>query len=589
MDFGGAAHAVSPICHFGIIQIGAKNTMAMNDNLPFVMTCDAVESPVDCGGTSAGDGMQQSLDAAPVPFDRRGEGEMITITKLIRVVPEKVVDEERDAVAKDEAIAMDAKKQVATSAKDCKAKNKFRCPYHGQAAMNDAIREVFKKNGLGKLNPKIEAFDLDDEDDLSYKFTVTCPKSLEDAVLDSLKEFVKAGKSLKLDEFAEEEMKNGEKDKTAFFSVDYFDKDADDQENDAFPGSSGPEEKTAPEDSPDESPTESQAEVPEKKPKKEKKPSPKPKDGEKQVKSDAPEDKEVSQLLEQVKAIEDKDDSLIEASADLKAAQELVAESMKNLDDANAGLADAKKLAESNPILKPVVDEVGKIVDEQQKKLDDSKKKLATAKEVMKGQIEKSLKEQSEKYADLGYGLMSSAGVDFAAFFAVHGFDNPDEIGDFASHIKSSVLGSDGNDDAAVAKACEESGFSKEVKKLESLYSEAIERASEMSDYLSSEDSPLSKEKVAALGDKVNEALSAVKTQYLVAEKAGAKMKEMLGKIVALKNAESSKKVKEKKRAIETTIGHIKEQLSNPDLSPKDKAILENKVKWFQKQFDKMG
>lgn len=551
--------------------------MAMNDNLPFVMTCDAVESSVDCCGTCAGDEMQPSLDAAPVPFDLRGEGEMITITRLIHVVPEKVMDKEKDAIAKDGAIAMDAKKQVATSAKDCKAKNKFRCPYHGQAAMNDAIREVFKKNGLGNLDPKIEAFDLDDEDDLSYKFTVTCPKSLEGAVLDSLKEFVKAGKSLKLDELAEEEMKNGHKDKTAFFSVDYFDKDADDPKNDASPGNPEAEEKVAPEASPDESPVESSEEASTKK----------PKDGEKPVKSDATEDKEVNQLLEQAKAIEDKEDSLIEASADLKAAQELVAESMKNLDDANAGLADARKLAESNPILKPVVDQIEKIVDEQKKKLDASKKKLATAKEVMKEQVGKSLKEQSEKYADLGYGLMSSAGADFAAFFAGHGFDNPDEIGDFASHIKSSVLGK-GDDGAAVDQACEESGFNKEVKTLESLYSEAIERASEMSDYLSS-DSPLSKEKVAALGDKVNEALSAVKTQYLVAEKAGTKMKEMHDKIVALKNAELSKKAKKKKEDIIAIIGHIKKQLSGPDLSSKDKAMLENKMKWFLKQFDKMG
>lgn len=560
----------------------------MNDNLPFVMTCDAVESPVDCGGTSPAEAMQPSLDAAPVPFDRRGEGKMITITRLIHVVPEKVMDEEKDAIAKDEAIAMDAKKQVATSAKDCKAKNKFRCPYHGQAAMNDAIREVFKKNGLGNLDPKIEAFDLDDEDDLSYKFTVTCPKSLEGAVLDSLNEFVKAGKSLKLDEFAEDDIKAKGDDKTAFFSVDYFDKDADDPKNDASPVDPKAEEKFAPEASPDESPVESSEEAPTKKPKKEKMASPKATDVEKPVKS-VFEDKEVNQLLEQTKAIEDKDDSLIEASADLKAAQELVAESMKNLDDANVGLADAKKLAESNPILKPVVDEVEKIVGEQKKKLDASKKNLAMAKEVMKEQIGKSLKEQSGKYADLGYGLMSSAGADFAAFFAGHGFDNPDEIGDFASHIKSSVLGSDGNDDSAVDKACEESGFNKEVKTLESLYAEAIERASEMSDYLSSEDSPLSKEKVAALGDKVNEALSAVKTQYLVAEKAGAKMKEMHDKIVALKNAESSKKSKKKKEDIIAIIGHIKKQLSGPDLSSKDKAMLENKMKWFQKQFDKMG
>lgn len=558
--------------------------MAMNDNLPFVMTCDAVESPVDCGITDAGEAMQPSLDAAPVPFDRRGEGEMITITRLIHVVSEKVMDEEKDAIAKDEAIAMDAKKQVATSAKGCKAKNKFRCPYHGQAAMNDAIRDVFKKNGLGNLDPKIEAFDLDDEDDLSYKFTVTCPKSLEGAVLDSLNEFVKAGKSLKLDEFAEEEMKNGQEDKTAFFSVDYFDKDADDPKNDASQGNPETEEKAAPEDSPVETP----AEAPAEKPKKEKKASQKTSDAKKQVKSGVPEDKEVDQLLEQAKAIEDKDDSLVEASADLKAAQELVANSMKDLDDANVGLADAEKLAESNPIMKPVVDQVEKIVDEQKKKLDASKKKLATAKEVMKEQIEKSLKEQSEKYADLGYGLMSSAGADFAAFFAGHGFDNPDEIGDFASHIKSSVLGK-GDDGAAVDQACEESGFNKEVKTLESLYSEAIERASEMSDYLSSEDAPLSKEKVAALGDKVNEALSAVKTQYLVAEKAGVEMKKMHDKIVALKNAESSKKTKEKKQDIIAIIGHVKKQLSDPDLSPKDKAMLENKMKWFQKQFDKMG
>ena len=560
----------------------------MNDNLPFVMTCDAVESPIDCGGTGADEAMQSSLDAAPIPFDRRGEGEMITITRLIHVVPEKVMDEEKDAIAKDEAIAMDAKKQVATSAKDCKAKNKFRCPYHGQAAMNDAIRDLFKKNGLGNLDPKIEAFDLDHENALSYKFTVTCPKSLEGAVLDSLKEFVKAGKSLKLDEFAEEDIKAEGDDKTAFFSVDYFDKDADDPKSDASQGNPEAEEKTTPEDAPGKSSGESPAEAPVEKPKKEKKASPKTTDVKKQVKSEVFEDKDVNQLLEQAKAIEDKDDSLIESSADLKAAQELVANSMKDLDDANVGLADAKKLAESNPILKPVVDQVEKIVDEQKKKLDASKKKLATAKEVMKEQIEKSLKEQSEKYADLGYGLMSSAGADFAAFFAGHGFDNPDEIGDFASHIKSSVLGK-GDDGAAVAQACEESGFNKEVKTLESLYSEAIERASEMSDYLSSEGSPLSKEKVAALGDKVNEALSAVKTQYLVAEKAGAKMKEMHDKIVALKNAESSKKAKEKLKPLMTTIDHIKEQLGNPDLSPKDKIMLQNKLKWFQTQYDKMS
>lgn len=222
---------------------------AIEQDLPFVMTCDAVESDIvdtDPSGDDAGEGEPMPnvdvSDAAPEPFPIRGEGETVTIRRIFHVVPENVKDEDQDALAKDEAVALDEKFHVATTFAECKAKNKFRCRYHGTAAMQDSIKKFFAAKGIGNLDPKIKPFDLSDKDNLAYQFEVTCQKNQEKAVLSALKAFAKASKCIKL-MAPDKAIKDEGSDKYAFFKVDYFDKDCKDPKEDAAPNEAEAEEE----------------------------------------------------------------------------------------------------------------------------------------------------------------------------------------------------------------------------------------------------------------------------------------------------------------------------------------------------------
>ena len=227
--------------------------MATENDRPFVMTCDAVDAPVEDApvnvtvpsevkeddeplGDDAGEGeptSQVTADAAPVPFDIRHSGKMVHIIRRIRVVPEKVEDEEKDALVKDEAVAMD-RKPVALSAADCKAKNPLRCPYHGAAAMTEKFGEILKKHGLGGMKFSIMPFDEDDDEDTSYVLDFECPEEYADAEgMEALKEFGKLSGIVIDTEDTEgliEKVEDGRRE--ALFEVDFFDKDAEDPKKD---------------------------------------------------------------------------------------------------------------------------------------------------------------------------------------------------------------------------------------------------------------------------------------------------------------------------------------------------------------------
>lgn len=229
--------------------------MATENNRPFVMTCDAVDAAVEDEtvhitvpfkvekqddeprGDDTGEGeptSQVTTDAAPTPPGVKYEGKLIHIVRRIRVVPEKVEDEAKDALAKDEAIAMD-KRPVALSAADCTAKNPLRCPYHGAAAMSEKFAEILKKHGLGDMKFSIKPFDDEDAEDKSYVLDFECPEEYaETNGMEALKEFGKL-KGIVIDtEDTEGLIEKTEEDRReALFEVDFFDKDAEDPKTDA--------------------------------------------------------------------------------------------------------------------------------------------------------------------------------------------------------------------------------------------------------------------------------------------------------------------------------------------------------------------
>lgn len=231
--------------------------MDANANRPFVMTCDEVKTPVEdteavhpntqeARGDDAGEGEptptadEYGKMPPPEPPARKHGDKLVRIRRTFKVVPEKVKeaknDEKVDSIAKDEAVAMDAKK-VATSFADCKAKNPMRCPYHGAAAMSDAFGKILAKHGLGDMKFSIEPVPLTD-DDTTYHLEFDCPAELADTVgHDVLKEFGKLP-AIDLDPDDDESGAISEKSKTGWvsdFQTDFFDKECAEPSVDACP------------------------------------------------------------------------------------------------------------------------------------------------------------------------------------------------------------------------------------------------------------------------------------------------------------------------------------------------------------------
>lgn len=231
--------------------------MDANANCPFVMTCDEVKTPVEdteavhpntqeVRGDDAGEGEptptadEYGKMPPPEPPVRKHGDKLVRIRRTFKVVPEKVKeaknDEKVDSIAKDEAVAMDAKK-VATSFADCKAKNPMRCPYHGTAAMTDAFGKILAKHGLGDMKFSIEPVPLAD-DDTTYHLEFDCPAELADTVgHDVLKEFGKLP-AIDLDPDDDKSGAISEKSKTGWvsdFQTDFFDKSCSEPSVDACP------------------------------------------------------------------------------------------------------------------------------------------------------------------------------------------------------------------------------------------------------------------------------------------------------------------------------------------------------------------
>lgn len=231
--------------------------MDANANRPFVMTCDEVKTPVEdtevvhpntqeARGDDAGEGEptptadEYGKMPPPEPPARKHGDKLVRIRRTFKVVPEKVKeaknDEKVDSIAKDEAVAMDAKK-VATSFADCKAKNPMRCPYHGAAAMSDAFGKILAKHGLGDMKFSIEPVPLTD-DDTTYHLEFDCPAELVDTVgHDVLKEFGKLP-AIDLDPDNDDSGAISEKSKTVWvsdFQTDFFDKECAEPSVDACP------------------------------------------------------------------------------------------------------------------------------------------------------------------------------------------------------------------------------------------------------------------------------------------------------------------------------------------------------------------
>lgn len=231
--------------------------MDANANRPFVMTCDEVKTPVEdteavhpntqeARGDDAGEGEptptadEYGKMPPPEPPVRKHGDKLVRIRRTFKVVPEKVKeaknDEKVDSIAKDEAVAMDAKK-VATSFADCKAKNPMRCPYHGAAAMSDAFGKILAKHGLGDMKFSIEPVPLTD-DDTTYHLEFDCPAELADTVgHDVLKEFGKLP-AIDLDPDDDKSGAISEKSKTGWvsdFQTDFFDKSCSEPSVDACP------------------------------------------------------------------------------------------------------------------------------------------------------------------------------------------------------------------------------------------------------------------------------------------------------------------------------------------------------------------
>lgn len=227
--------------------------MDANANRPFVMTCDEVKTPVEdteavhpntqeARGDDAGEGEptptadEYGKMPPPEPPVRKHGDKLVRIHREFKVIPEKVEDRQTDALAKDEAIAMDAKK-VATDFKDCKAKNPMRCPYHGAAAMSDAFGKILAKHGLGDMKFSIEPSPQAD-DDTTYRLDFDCPAELVDTVgHDVLKEF---GSLKGIDLDPDDDSSGAIVDKTksgleSYFMTDFFDKECAEPSVDACP------------------------------------------------------------------------------------------------------------------------------------------------------------------------------------------------------------------------------------------------------------------------------------------------------------------------------------------------------------------
>lgn len=162
--------------------------MADTDNLPFIMTYDEVEtSPADSvhpetseaqepQGDDAGEGEPVVAEDKDFLKGQKLDNGLIRYTVNFRVKSEKADDKDKDALAKDEAVALDAR-EVKTGWEDCKAKEPARCPYHGIAKMTDDFQKILDTLGLGALKSVGFSITKNDtyEGDISYKLVLDCP------------------------------------------------------------------------------------------------------------------------------------------------------------------------------------------------------------------------------------------------------------------------------------------------------------------------------------------------------------------------------------------------------------------------------
>lgn len=631
---------------------------AIEQDLPFVMTCDAVEDDIvdnEPSGDDAGEGEPTGKvdvkDAAPEePIQDNGDG-TVTIRRMLYVVPENVKDEDQDALAKDEAIALDEKFHVATTFAECKAENKFRCRYHGMAAMQDSIEKFFEAKGVGGLNPKIKPFDLSDKDNLAYQFEVTCKKEQEKAVISALKAFAKSSGCIKLMS-PDKSIKEKGEDKYAFFKVDYFDKDCKDPKVDAAPneaesekedGVEEPEAKAAPSPSeqeggegneevqssnkqpeaeetssgngepnetashPEETasePAETESEKPEEgggvaeeNPTKAEEGSSSAETPKKPKKAKAAKPAKKPKLDEATLEVFAKCDKLGDPNSDIAETKASIldliqqkGEAEKNIEEAKDVAAKMEELAKTNPLISTVLGVAKDNIKMAEQAFKDTDAKLNGAVEKLSKLADEQLKKQNSLIKESIESAAYTKKYGLSVFLSECGFENDDTAGDMVDKIVNSALGGDA-DLSIKEKAMDECGIEELAKSLKEAEGTLVEALNAIDDYLGKEN--VTKEEGAALVDKFGTMVEAVKTSIIALKDKQAVLKRKYDSLKKVKEAESAAANESdgntKKSALWNVIKKLESQYADKDnkLTPAMKAAIGKKLAWLKTMAEK--